>query len=774
MAETQPRKRPRPVISCLRCREKKLKCDRLSPCENCTKAGCPADCMYHQVASVSDSLAQARGIQLSGDSTIEQPLHYRNGTGKGAGGVGVVEDLQQRVTRLEELLAVRSSASNLTQIKEAHPAFGSSPQSSTASTQGATLPSFLGALVVKGPRTRYHGQNDRVTLLNQFAEAKNFIYQCAKDDTIVALAKEVQLLQRKSQKSAKSPQPPRESDSSPALLKLREFLPLKVDCDRLVDIYTKNFEKTLRILHVPTFLHSYREFWVTTDRDISKMATFLPQLTAVLTLSLALEGRNAFFDDPSARTYLELAALDHITAWLEELDRKQRVNIATLQVETLTLLTATGALVRSAMSMGLHLNPTQSNEISAFQAELRRRLWITIVEMDLQASMASGMPVMVPDVDFSPMTPANLNDLDFDESISELPISRPLHEWTDSLPQVSLAMGLSHRIKVMTLVKNVVPEMDLTEVVKQGRKLEEALQQIPTCLKCNYVLENHKSPADLLNSVLLDIYTRRPLLCLYRPMLLRDTRDDPSFFEIQRACLESSLVILSYQDYFDPRATDPDALSSNSYWDIFQTHCKNDILWAALCICQYIRSSSRQSTSNAPPDASRPYPPQWSLPHSKVSLIRIVENTLDILIQRIGKIGSDLKGILVLSVVLQSIQARGSTQEKESLMYQGMKKALSACRQNLFPAVAPWNQHTPTLNMPDVPQMHPSTHLTSIPSSEPHLTPNAELQGLQQQEFPAQSSAWATELSHFQGDIFPFGNGTFNIDNDWNFDQFWQ
>jgi transcription factor-like protein len=574
-----------------------------------------------------------------------------------------------------------------------------------------------------------------IDVRKKFAEAKNFIYQCAKDDTVVALAKEVQLLQRKSQKSAKSPQPPRESDSSPALLKLREFLPLKVDCDRLVDIYTKNFEKTLRILHVPTFLCSYREFWVTTDRDISKMATFLPQLTAVLTLSLALEGRIAYFDDPSTRTYLELAALDHITAWLEELERKQRVNIATLQVETLILLvrhlrhmpveklwTATGALVRSAMSMGLHLNPAQSNEISAFQAELRRRLWITIVEMDLQASMASGMPVMVPDVGFSPMTPANLNDLDFDESISELPISRPLHEWTDSLPQVSLAMGLSQRIKAMTLVKNVVPEMDLTEVVKQGRKLEEALQQIPTCLKWNHVLENHKSPADLLNSVLLDIYTRRPLLCLYRPMLLRDTRDDPSFFEIQRACLESSLIILSYQDYFDPRATDPDALSSNSYWDIFQTHCKNDILWAALCICQYIRSSSRQSTSNGPPDTSqpRPYPLQWSLPQSKVSLIRIVENTLDILIQRIGEIGSDLKGILVLSVVLQSIQARGSTQEKESLMYQGMKKALSACRQNLLPAVAPWNQHTPTLNMPDVPQMV-GIEDTSLPALVPSL-----------------------------------------------------
>ena len=117
MAESQPRKRPRPVISCLRCREKKLKCDRLSPCENCSKARCPADCIYHQV--VSDSLAQAKRIHLLGE-TIEQP---HDGTGKGIGaGMGVVENLEQRVTRLEELLAVISPAPNLTQIKEAQPA----------------------------------------------------------------------------------------------------------------------------------------------------------------------------------------------------------------------------------------------------------------------------------------------------------------------------------------------------------------------------------------------------------------------------------------------------------------------------------------------------------------------------------------------------------------------------------------------------------------------------------------------------------------------------
>lgn len=42
------RKRPRPVVSCLRCREKKLKCDRLLPCQNCTKTpGGSAECTYN-------------------------------------------------------------------------------------------------------------------------------------------------------------------------------------------------------------------------------------------------------------------------------------------------------------------------------------------------------------------------------------------------------------------------------------------------------------------------------------------------------------------------------------------------------------------------------------------------------------------------------------------------------------------------------------------------------------------------------------------------------
>lgn len=40
------RKRPRPILSCLACRRKKLKCDRTNPCNQCTKSGRRAHCVF--------------------------------------------------------------------------------------------------------------------------------------------------------------------------------------------------------------------------------------------------------------------------------------------------------------------------------------------------------------------------------------------------------------------------------------------------------------------------------------------------------------------------------------------------------------------------------------------------------------------------------------------------------------------------------------------------------------------------------------------------------
>ena len=68
-----------------------------------------------------------------------------------------LEDLQLRMMKVEELLGVKPGA--LAQAME------------------KTTPHTLGTVVVKGNRSVYHGQNDRVTLLNQVCKKIDFNFQ---------------------------------------------------------------------------------------------------------------------------------------------------------------------------------------------------------------------------------------------------------------------------------------------------------------------------------------------------------------------------------------------------------------------------------------------------------------------------------------------------------------------------------------------------------------------------------------------------------------------
>ncbi|PWY70804.1 hypothetical protein BO94DRAFT_539687 [Aspergillus sclerotioniger CBS 115572] len=736
------RKRPRPVVSCLRCRKKKLKCDRLLPCENCSRAGCPTDCVFHSDGMVDGlpDLPGAKRVQLdpspfpplSSDSRADPVARPRSGPSgpsgrpgqsgqSGQSGIGLLEDFQQRLAYIEEYLALKPLSHAYSGPLRDIP--GSSPTRS-ATPRGAHAPPYPGTLVVKGTRSRYHGQNNRTSLLHQFAEAREFIQRCTRDPSILNLAKEVQFLQSKSKLPTSSPDSMPDLDYSPELLQMQASLPPKAVCDRLVNLYTTNFERTLRMLHVPTFLRQYADFWATSSQDNDPSATFLPQLTAVLAAALPLEVPNFRLEFASAWEYLQTPAVNLVRVWLNKLGRKQRTELVSLQIDALVILArrlrlvsqeelwrATGTLVRSAMVVGLHLDLAENTQLSAFQKEVRRRLWITIVEMDLQTSIASGMPVTIPDLNFDPLIPSNLNDVDFDDTTTALPPAKPLHEWTDTLAQVTLASSLPQRIRAMSLVRTSSPGLDLTEIVKQGRRIEECLRQIPAPLKLDPAPIHGETPgpALLLNRVLLDVYMRRPLLCLYRPIVMGNSRQDQLFFEIEQACLESSLVVLSYQDYFDPNVAYLDMFKSTPYWDVYQLFCKNDIPWAALSVCGYMKLSSQQHSAETPMASPAVYSPHMpTATHTKASLMRVVENTLDGLTRTIGETGSNIKDVLLLAVVLQSVRARGSAEVKERWMQQGAAKALSACRQHLLPTVA---QESFAFNLGDFTQMVCRLHL---------------------------------------------------------------
>jgi hypothetical protein len=518
------------------------------------------------------------------------------------------------------------------------------------------------------------------------------------------LANEVEWLQQKVLESTNPKKRFSGSDSaaSLALKKLRTRLPPKAICDSFFEAYTQSFETTMRILHIPTFQRQYRDFWACPDQDSSHLPAFVPQLTAMLAISFAIDQGSTKINDPAIEQYLESEALDLVAVWVEALEKKERIEMPTLQTETLLLLSrhfrnlsydklwrVSGSLVRSAMLMGLHLNPDGFSEISVFQAEMRKRLWMTIVEMDLQASMAAGMQSIVPDLDFTHLSPSNINDSDFNESSTDLPPPKPLDEWTNSLAQVTLAMSLPQRLKVTSLVTRTTPEMDLTKAVVEGRRLEEFLRHIPAPLKVEQAL--HHCPPALLNTVMLDMFVRRPLLCLYRPLLLEDRPDDCAFIEIQRVCLESSLKILDYQSYFDPRISELNLPNIESYWNVFQICFKSDALRAALNVCQSIKSSTPNPRTRSPCSVpgTRSGSPTYPHPLGPELLAQVVENMLKGLEQRIGEPESELKDNYFLSVVLKSVRTRGPTQNKTPLMHEAARNTLQACKNRLLQSLPP-------------------------------------------------------------------------------------
>lgn len=83
-------------------------------------------------------------------------------------------------------------------------------------------------------------------------------------------------------------------------------------------------------------------------------------------------------------------------------------------------------------------------------------------------------------------------------------------------------------------------------------------------------------------------------------------------------------------------------------------------------------------------------PPSSEVPWTKHSLTRIVENTLSSLIQHLSEFSSDLKDVLPLSIVLQSVRSNGSPADKRQMMITGADRILQACRTTLPPlAVKP-------------------------------------------------------------------------------------
>ena len=477
----------------------------------------------------------------------------------------------------------------------------------------------------------------------------------------------------------------------PVQKRMTDILPKKEVCDRLVQTYFDTSESIYRILHAPAFYEAYDLYW----EGKLQCEHFLPQLLSVLSVASRFETKTKGMGNERTEGVHIPTACSLVRTWLDSLEGKQLVDISTIQVEILLLharrmitwrlndsWTKLGYVVRLAMNMGMHRDPSEfGTRIPVYWGEMRRRLWFTLVDMDLHMSIACNMPPILRDGDFTCKPPRNLNDVDIFMGVQELPLSRPIDQVTDNQMQVYAAMTMGVRVRVAPLVSCIDSIRDLNEVLELGTKLERFLDDINHIFPRSGGFSPAQKSKQWRSRVVLDMHVRRPLLALYRPLALGGC-DVPA--EISRVFLKSSVVILKYLDELDPMVAHFHEIA-----EMYHQILKPDIVQACLSVCSYVQLAVRQRSEvllvgqpamRMPLETSEEF--SWTIgesmmPWSPLRLINAVQDCLELLIKHTS--GSDTKDIVCLAVVLEmSRTAEPTPQDVTRSLYAVLDACLRA------------------------------------------------------------------------------------------------
>jgi len=476
-------------------------------------------------------------------------------------------------------------------------------------------------------------------------------------------------------------------------------LPCGYACSMVNTIYSLHFDSLTRVLHAKSFIRDACEVVQLRESrppistlPIGLRESVVPQLLATMALSTRMVKTIAGTTGKSAEELIQMWT-GFIKRWVYGLNSKEKLTLESLRTHTMLVLVyecnlvpvselweESGKLVRSAMIMGLHLDPEDCGDLTLFEKEQRRKLWRTIVELDIRFSLAAGMPTAVRASDIDMKDLRNVDDTDLKEDMKVYPVDKSSDEWTSSTVQIVLGYSLRERLDAVNILGGTIDlEHDAAGLLMRAKSLERHLI-LPSSIRSATLPTGNVdiSSSKLFSRIMLDVQIRRPSIALYRTIAFSPYA--ANYPAASKAAVESSIAILSHLDALDPTVADLNTIKDRNLLNLFHVLCKNDIVQAALNLCFEIRRCNTAVLANSHGHEEVPW--------TTHSLTRIVDNTLKSLIDRLPEFGSDLKDILPLSVVLQSVRSDGTMEGMRSLMLMAADRVMQACK-NILPSPMP-------------------------------------------------------------------------------------
>jgi len=517
-------KRRRIALSCVDCRKRKVKCDRTYPsCVRCQKGGYGDKCLYvsHTGAEPSDGLptpegerhrqsraateiSQSDGEEQSQTAARSQEAEVQRqevnpGTMSKAqyqpaprpvsdSSQQKIAQLQGRLIELETLIhtAIGEPTSHETNIGLFNPMRPDINQEQKSLPEKHILTDHE-KVSLRGEsfKTQYLGPSNALAILLQFEDLSKFVREILLCLPSMRNTKRSMLKIREAEKQAARQQ----YDIS--IQSLTNMVPERSFADRLIHQYLDTIETTYRIVHVPTFLKDYEAFW-SSPKDAGP--GFVVQLLVCMACMYCIVpgGEEGYVGRSSARRETATYWINACSYWLE-FQSKKHVSLVNYQLRIQLWLarrlncikvkrfwTDSGNLVRTFMAAGLHREPSLlCKKTNTFDCEMRRRLWYTVLEIDLQAAVDRGITPTIGPNDWDTNIPLNVDDEGFDVDSEELPEPKPRGTFTRTSFLAWAAENLPLRIELLYKINSIRNTLDHHTINLYDHKLRGQMDDIP-------------------------------------------------------------------------------------------------------------------------------------------------------------------------------------------------------------------------------------------------------------------------------------------------------
>lgn len=366
-------KRNRQVVSCVPCRNRKLKCDRQQPCASCVRRHDEDACRFHA------------GSGERGDSEKV----------KGQPSLLPKRDMQTKLAMLENLVQGFMSQSQPKEAATSEARSGEishSATSSTSSSAGETeqTPVGGGHLRRDDNEVRFMGATSYQAVLECIRELQGCVENTERPELVGAASAQ-------QQGPAKAKDPTFAPQSSITIQDVMKELPSRAECDALLTFYFQQTYMVPMCIHTGQFQRAYERFWqMPNDTNLLWISLLFSVLsTSVFTQASKTSGDdvdfNALAADAETRVvsfssmaYRCLLAGDYLVGkpYSVEATLIFGMHLVLQKKDTDPVCWHTiGTAVRLAQKMGYHRDASHfvrnGNEstVSPFEGEMRRRVW---------------------------------------------------------------------------------------------------------------------------------------------------------------------------------------------------------------------------------------------------------------------------------------------------------------------------------------------------------------------------------------------------------------